>query len=213
MQYLRVKNWEEYQHYKNRNPPWIKLHTKILNDRAFTALSQSSRGVLMQLWILASENEGIIPFDLEEIKFRLRDGGIKLEQIKQLIDLKFLKICKQTLADANTVQADASPETETETEGETEKKPPKSPFKIPDWVDPKLWRDFKEHRQKLRKPMTAKAESLLIGKLTKFREQGHNPTELLETAIERGWQSVFPKKKAEGESHPSFRVLGRTDDD
>ena len=27
-----VKNFGEYQHYKERNPPWIKIHSKILRD-------------------------------------------------------------------------------------------------------------------------------------------------------------------------------------
>jgi len=212
-----VKNWEEYQHYKNRNPPWIKVHTKVLNDRSFTALSQASRGILIQLWVLASENEGTIPNDLEEVRFRLRDGGIKPEQIKQLIELGFLKICKQTLDDDRPTQADASPETETETETETEidKKPPNPPFKIPDWLDRQTWVEFKKHRQKLRKPMTPHAESLLIRKLATFREQGHDPTELMETAIERGWLSVYPKKNRDNteSSNPSHAILTRTDDD
>ena len=28
----RVKNWSKFQHYKNRNPPWIRLHVEILDD-------------------------------------------------------------------------------------------------------------------------------------------------------------------------------------
>jgi hypothetical protein len=123
MEYLDVKNWEEYQHYKDRCPPWIKLHTKILNDRNFSMLSCASRGLLMQLWILASEHEGKIPNDLEEIKFRLRDNAIKQEQVNMLISKGFLINCKHALADDSTAQADAVPETEErreETEVETE---------------------------------------------------------------------------------------------
>ena len=29
---LHIKNWGEFQHYKKRNPPWIKLHKKLLDD-------------------------------------------------------------------------------------------------------------------------------------------------------------------------------------
>lgn len=25
--YIRIVNWDRYQHYKNRRPPWIKLYT------------------------------------------------------------------------------------------------------------------------------------------------------------------------------------------
>jgi hypothetical protein len=66
----------------------------------------------MQLWILASENDGKIEYDIDEIKFRLRDESIKIEDVKALLDKGFLRICKQTLADDNK----CLPETETETE-------------------------------------------------------------------------------------------------
>jgi len=99
--YLKVKNWEEYQHYKDRNPPWIKLHVRLLNDRQFSSLSLASRGLLMQLWILASEHDGQVPNDLEEIKFRLRDSSIKAENLNHLIDKGFLDNGKQPLASAS----------------------------------------------------------------------------------------------------------------
>ena len=61
----------------------------------------------------------------------------------------------------------------------------------PDWLDHKLFNDFLEHRKKLRKPMTEKAKELFFSKLNKFKEQGFNPTELIETAIVSGWQTVY----------------------
>lgn len=116
MDYLKVHDWEQYQHYNNRNPPWIKLHVNILNNRKFTALARASKGLLMQLWILASENNGQVPDDLEEIRFRLRDASIKRSEIDLLVSTGFLESCKQTLADASAMQATACLETETETE-------------------------------------------------------------------------------------------------
>ena len=113
MEWLEVKNWQKYQHYKDRCPPWIKLHVSVLNDRKFSALSCASKGLLMQLWILASESDGKVPYDLTEIQFRLRDDTIKIKDVNLLITKGFFKNCKQTLADA-------VPETETETETETE---------------------------------------------------------------------------------------------
>jgi len=67
-----------------------------------------------------------------------------------------------------------------------------------DWLDPILFKDFIDHRSKLRKPMTDKAKSLFISKLTGFYEKGYNPKELIETAIERGWQTVFEPKMDKG---------------
>jgi len=114
MEWLEVKNWQKYQHYKDRRPPWIKLHVSVLNDSKFSMLSCASKGLLMQLWILASESDGKVPYDLNELQFRLRDKTIKNSDLNILISQGFFKNCKH-------VQASAVPETETETETETEK--------------------------------------------------------------------------------------------
>lgn len=66
---------------------------------------------------------------------------------------------------------------------------------LPDWIEKDLWQDFKEHRNKLRKPMTSRAEETVIKKLTWLKDKGHNPRHCLLTAIERGWLSVFEPKE------------------
>ena len=116
MEYLKIKNWERHQHYKDRCPPWIKLHVKILNDLKFCSLSRASKCLLMLLWILASENDGFVPSDLTELKFRLRDDSISEDEINQLIKGGFLSNCKQVIVD------DSKRYSETETETETDKK-------------------------------------------------------------------------------------------
>lgn len=60
---LEVKNYARYQHYKDRNPPWIKLYTALLSDIAFVGLPEVSRYHLIALWIVASRSEGILPDD------------------------------------------------------------------------------------------------------------------------------------------------------
>lgn len=53
--------------------------------------------------------------------------------------------------------------------------------------------EFKRARAKLRKPMTDKAMDLLLKKLSEYSEQ--EQIEMLEEAIEKWWQSVYPKKE------------------
>lgn len=91
MTYLKVKNWDKFQHYKDRRPPWIKLYSEILNDRSFSLLSMSLRGVLMQLWVLASENNGFVLFCTDEISFRLR-ATIKDGDLKKIINSGLLSV-------------------------------------------------------------------------------------------------------------------------
>lgn len=112
---IKIKNWEEHQHYKDRNPPWIKLHVKILNDMSFMMLAPASKCLLMLLWVLGAENNGKINFSEEELKFRLRDSKFSRESLTPLIHSGFISV----LADASNDLADASKaysETETETE-------------------------------------------------------------------------------------------------
>lgn len=53
--------------------------------------------------------------------------------------------------------------------------------------------DFVQHRQKLRKPMTDKAVDLFVDKLERLAP-GDTPKkiQLINTAIESGWQNVYP---------------------
>ena len=63
MRYLIVKNWRDFQHYKKRSPPWIKLHRGITEDYDFAALKDKTKAHLMLIWLLASGSEGRIPDD------------------------------------------------------------------------------------------------------------------------------------------------------
>lgn len=63
--------------------------------------------------------------------------------------------------------------------------------RVPDWLNECDWIDFKDHRKKLKKPMTQRAEEILIAKITHLKEEGFNPRHLIITAIERGWQTVY----------------------
>jgi len=69
--YLRVKNWEQFQHYADRSPPWIKLHRSVLDDYEFSSLPDASKAHLMLIWLLASSNDGRIPSDPAWLSRRL----------------------------------------------------------------------------------------------------------------------------------------------
>jgi hypothetical protein len=59
MAQYRVKNWAEFQHYKDRSPPWIRLHRSFLDDYDFHCLPVASRALAPMLWLLASENKDL----------------------------------------------------------------------------------------------------------------------------------------------------------
>jgi len=69
--YLRVANLERYQHYKNRNPPWVKLYASILTDYEFSHLNDASKWLQVGIILLASQHHNQIPDDPKWIKSRL----------------------------------------------------------------------------------------------------------------------------------------------
>lgn len=116
---LIPKNWKEFQHYKDRCPPWIKLHRDLLNDREFMCLPLASKALAPLLWLLASEEkDGCFQADSEELVFRLRIAIKDIEAgLKPLIDKGFFIIASGVLAGR---KQGAIPEGERE--GEAEKK-------------------------------------------------------------------------------------------
>jgi hypothetical protein len=86
--YLRVKKWSEFQHYKDRNPPWIKLHRAILDDYEFSCLQDASKAHLMLIWVFASQNDGRIPEDANFLQRKL--GLSKPPDLEILINHGFL---------------------------------------------------------------------------------------------------------------------------
>lgn len=84
MEYLRVKNWSEFQHYKFRNPPWIKLHRRLLDDYEFSCLQDASKAHLMLIWLFASQSDGLVPNNPKFLKMKL--GLTSEPNLKWLID-------------------------------------------------------------------------------------------------------------------------------
>lgn len=72
MDYFGVKNLEKYQHYKDRDPKWVKLYYSILDDEAFIFLSEVDRCRYMTCLVLASRTNNKIPSDPTYLKKVMR---------------------------------------------------------------------------------------------------------------------------------------------
>lgn len=117
MSRLHVKNWSEFQHYKDRSPPWIKLHKGLLDDFDYARLPLASRALAPCIWLLASESsDGSVPADPEFLAFRLH---CTVEDVRNALAPL---IAKGFLIPASGVLADCKQgaRTEVETEGEVE---------------------------------------------------------------------------------------------
>jgi hypothetical protein len=139
---LKPKNWAVFQHYKDRCPPWIKLHRDLLNDRSFMRLPIASKALAPMLWLLASESkDGVFDGSLDELVFRLHITPKEYQDgVKPLIDNDFFILVSGVLAGRKQT---AIPETETERETETKKDKNKRGSRLAlDFCFTKEWEDF-----------------------------------------------------------------------
>lgn len=122
---ITPKNWSTFQHYKDRKPPWIKLHHDLLDNYEFFRMPVASRALAPVMWLLASEyKDGEITSPLEAIAFRLRMPlGEFCEALHPLVEAGFFNISDNVakrLRCASGSHQNATPEEETEAQVKTE---------------------------------------------------------------------------------------------
>lgn len=86
--FVAVKDFESFQHYKGRTPPWIKFYNALLDDYRFLQLSDSARSQLMLIWLVASRHRNRIPNDEKYIAEAIHCTS-KL-QLSRLVDSGWL---------------------------------------------------------------------------------------------------------------------------
>ena len=180
---LQPKNWAVFQHYKDRCPPWIKLHRDLLNNRAYICLPIASKALAPMLWLLASESkDGVFDGSLDELVFRLHITPKEYQDgVKPLIENDFFILVSGVLAER---KQDAIPETETE--GETETKKKATSVATPIGVSDSVWQEFKSLRKAKKAPITQRAIDAITIEANKA---GWTLEKALEECVVRGWQA------------------------
>jgi len=100
---MKVKNWDDWQPVRKGRgtPPWIKLYRNLLSNEEWISLSDSEKGQLVSIWILAADKSGNIPDNpLAVQKMCMLDNKPNLNKF---IDLGFLVAtvspnCRQVVA-------------------------------------------------------------------------------------------------------------------
>jgi len=184
---LQPKNWAVFQHYKDRCPPWIKLHRDLLNDRVFMCLPLASKALAPLLWLLASESkDGTFDGSLDELVFRLHITPKDYEDgLKPLIHNGFFIVASGVLADSYQV---AIPETEREgeTKRETKTKKETAIAVCPVNVEEAVWADFLALRKAKKAPVTVTA---LAGIKREADKANWSLARAITECVERGWTS------------------------
>lgn len=109
---LVPKNWVDFQHYKDRAPPWIKLHKSLIDDRKFQCLPVASRALAPMLWLIASEEKnGEFDGTPAELAFRLRQTEKEIDAaLKPLISNGFFIVVQGASDLLAECKRDAIPE-------------------------------------------------------------------------------------------------------
>lgn len=79
---------------------------------------------------------------------------------------------------------------------------------FPDWLPLETWREFEAMRKGIRSPMTPFASQLVIKKLDKFRQAGHDVQKALEQSIVNSWKDVYEPKPQKQQARGSFETQG-----
>ena len=91
MNELRIRNWDKWQSYrKDRGqPPWIKIHRRLMRNPEWVSLTDAQRGQLVAIWLLAGDRDGVIPASpilLKKLCFMDSEPDVKLLIEKEFID-------------------------------------------------------------------------------------------------------------------------------
>jgi hypothetical protein len=87
-----VPRWDKFQHYKDRNPTWIKLYTELETKDEWLDLTYAQRGMLVTIWCAYATHRG---------RLRVRNLTIGGAQRRSYVHL-------QALSDAGWIQVRAS---------------------------------------------------------------------------------------------------------
>lgn len=200
--YVSIKNLEQYQHYKHRNPPWVKLHYSILDDPAFLALDEVQQCRYIKLIMLASRQLNCISTDPEYLGRVMRIPG--QVDLTPLIEAGFLLASRKRQSSkmlAPLHENHSQSRVEKSRVEKSREEPPKSPkgepstLVIPDWLPCEVWANYLDMRKIIKRPATPNGQKLAIQKLTKLKESGCDPTAVLEQSILNSWQGLFAPKE------------------
>jgi hypothetical protein len=131
--WIVIKNWDKYgpkPRNKHAAMPWIKVYRKLLEDRDYRRIAPEYRSLLVDLWLLAVENDGKVTAILPDLAFRLRAPedwltlGIEAIAAIGFIDVPLLSVDKSSTSRSQVVN-----DTSTERRGEERRGEEKGEFK------------------------------------------------------------------------------------
>lgn len=139
--FIAVADFDRLQHYKDRNPPWIKLYNDLLDSYDFTRLQDASKWLAIGIMLLASRMQNQIPADPKWIAQRL--GCTEAVNLQPLIDIGFI-LAGQDAIDALAASEQVAPKRERQRESKRQ-----TNIKEGAWtVVPSEWEPLDRHKER-----------------------------------------------------------------
>jgi hypothetical protein len=198
--YLAVKNWDKFQHYKQRNPPWIRLHRTLLRDHKFNQLTENEQWMLVRMWLLASESDNHMAYDEKWVRRAINSS--KKVPLEKFVSMGFLEVVGERLA--STVLAErkqlAAPEAEENREERTSIATPVDNSREEQLTETLVYMDSIGFQGRPRLEALALGPTLMDEAIrrTRSRQDVDNPAAYFTTvtrnllAVQRAWKSDMP---------------------
>lgn len=91
--FFRVRKWDEYQHYKDRRPTWLKLYTSLLADPTWVRATCEQRVLIITLLLLAPSTDNVLLFDADYIRMA---GNLPFTpNLQWALDVRFIEECER----------------------------------------------------------------------------------------------------------------------
>jgi hypothetical protein len=186
---MRIKNWDRFQHFKDRKPIWIKLYRDLLDDLNWHNLDPKLAKALVMIWLIASEDCGQLP-EIKSLAFRLR---MSEKDTKDIVTRLSAWLEQDDIDGISSVYQDDMLEKRRE---ETDKE---KEIEAPEGVSQQVWNSF----VKQRKTKKAQLTDLVINGIKKEADKAGWSMDLaLNEIVVRNWVSF----KAEWVAKPENKA-------
>lgn len=113
VRFIVVPGWEDFQHYRDRDPVWIKTYTRLLSDDAYLTLSAHQRAVLHGVWLMYARSGA-----------HLR---LTTRSLSQQLNLRVMTRDLEALNQAGFLEFSLAPRSDHARPDKRREEPPKSP--------------------------------------------------------------------------------------
>lgn len=89
--WIVIPNWDKFQHYKDRDPAWVKDYVAQLHNPDYLALTFAQRGLLHDLRLLYAASHGQTPYVPSALSSAL-NGRTTNAQLERLNDAGLIEV-------------------------------------------------------------------------------------------------------------------------